>query len=43
VLFLSDGRLVGELQHPTAEHVADHMTRLTERRAAAGVEASAPW
>jgi putative ABC transport system ATP-binding protein len=38
VLFLADGRLVGELTGPTAERIAQRMTRLepgTERPGAA--------
>ena len=35
VLFLADGRIVGRLDHPTAEAVAERMTRLGEEPAPA--------
>ncbi len=31
VVFLADGRIVGELLAPTAEAVAEHLTDLAER------------
>jgi putative ABC transport system ATP-binding protein len=43
VVFLADGQIVGELQQPGVDAVADQMAHLTDGRHPAPAQLGSPW